>query len=150
MNETAGNGALNDRGDARRIVIVGPCASGKSTLAEGLRRLGFEAIVSGQEHSDIPTLWRHTNPDVVVSLGLDLATLRQRRGEATWPGWLFDLQQRRLRTARDAATIRIDTTRLDPAGVLAAVTACLRPLPDDPPARRGATDRRQAAEGGAE
>ncbi|HEX5500302.1 MAG TPA: hypothetical protein VFX03_13780, partial [Thermomicrobiales bacterium] len=64
-----------------RIVVVGPCASGKSTLARGLRERGFDAEVCGQEHSDIASLWRHTAPDVVIALSVDLATIRDRRGD---------------------------------------------------------------------
>lgn len=117
-----------------RIVVVGPCASGKSTLVSGLRGLGFDAAVCGQEHSDIPTLWRHTAPDVVIALSVDLATVRRRRG-AEWPEWLYARQNDRLRSARAAAAIEIDTSRLDPADALAHAAARL-PRPDRPAAGR--------------
>lgn len=110
-----------------RVVVIGPCASGKSTLVAGLRRLGYDADVCGQEHSDIPTLWRHTEPDVVIALEIDLATLRQRRG-CEWPEWLYHAQQRRLQQAVASASVRINTARLDASGVLREATARLPPL----------------------
>ena len=104
-----------------RVVIIGPCAAGKSTLAEGLRSLGFDAVPVGQEHSDIPTLWRHTDPDIVVSLEADLETIRRRRAEASWPEWLYAAQHRRLQDARDAAALRIDTATSDALTILHTV-----------------------------
>jgi deoxyadenosine/deoxycytidine kinase len=94
-----------------RIVIVGPCASGKSTLAVNLGSQGIDARISGQEHSEIKTLWQRQNPDILVGLNLDLATLRQRRGQS-WSQSLFDTQQRRLQHAFAAAHLLLDTARL--------------------------------------
>jgi len=113
-------------GLARRtvVVVVGPCASGKSTLVAGLRRLGYDALVCGQEHSEIPTLWRHANPDLVVALDVDLPTLRRRR-DVAWPEWLYRVQRRRLEQAIAAATVRVDTSRLDAEAVLRQVAAGL-------------------------
>ena len=123
--------ATDDRADPRRVVVVGPCASGKSTLVEGLRRLGFEATVCGQEHSEIPTLWRHADPDVVVALEVDLPTVRRRRGEE-WPEWLYLVQRRRLRQAAAAADVSVDTSALDEGAVLQRVAAQLRRDPPRP------------------
>ena len=39
------------------IGIVGPCSSGKSTLAKRLRVLGYEVREIRQEHSGEPTMW---------------------------------------------------------------------------------------------
>ncbi|HEU5431212.1 MAG TPA: hypothetical protein VFU81_06085, partial [Thermomicrobiales bacterium] len=86
---------------------------------------GFDAEVCGQEHSDIPSLWRHTAPDVVIALAVDLATIRARRSE-DWPEWLYRLQNDRLRDARRAARILLDTSRLDAATALAAAADQLR------------------------
>ena len=107
------------------VVVVGPCAAGKSTLAAGLRRLGFRAMVSGQEHSDIPTLWRRADPDIVVALDVDLETIRRRRDDDAWPEWLYALQRERLAQAEQAAAIQIDTTTNDADDVLARVAAFL-------------------------
>ena len=106
--------------DRRRIVVVGPCASGKSTLVDALRRLGYDASVSSQEHSEIPTLWQHTAPDVVIALDIDLATLRQRRGD-DWPEAIYRAQHRRLAGAFAAAALVLDASRLNAEAVLAAV-----------------------------
>lgn len=91
-----------------RVVIVGPCASGKSTLAANLVALGIDACVSGQEHSEIQTLWNRMNPDVVVALQVDLETLRHRRG-VSWSEQLYETQQRRLSEAFSSAHVHIDT-----------------------------------------
>jgi deoxyadenosine/deoxycytidine kinase len=95
-----------------RVVVVGPCASGKSTLAHRLRSHGYDAYVCAQEHSEISTLWRHLDPDAVIALDVDLATVRLRRG-ADWPEALFREQLRRLTAARAAADVTIDTASLD-------------------------------------
>jgi len=103
--------------DTRRVAVVGPCASGKTTLVEGLRRLGYDAAACGQEHSQIPTLWRHGRPDVLIALTVDLATVRHRRG-AAWPEAIFRAQQRRLASAVAAADVVVDTSDIDVETVL--------------------------------
>jgi hypothetical protein len=105
--------------------VVGPCASGKTSLADGLRRHGYDVVVSGQEHSDIPHLWRRADPDIVIVLSVDLETLRRRRHNGAWPAWLFERQQRRLRQAVSAATMVIDTSHRDASTVLRLVLARL-------------------------
>jgi GTPase SAR1 family protein len=114
--------ALPIESDPVRVVVVGPCASGKSTLAERLRAHGVDAYVCAQEHSEIGTLWRHLGPDVVIALDVDLATIRARRG-AEWPETIFREQLRRLTGARAAAAVVIDTMILDAD---ATVEAALR------------------------
>ncbi len=108
-----------------KIVVVGPCASGKTTLVRGLRRLGYDASVCGQEHSEIASLWRHTEPDVVIALDVDLETIRHRRG-ADWPEDIYRLQLRRLAAARAAAALILDTSILSPDATLQAVERRLR------------------------
>src|SRR3954465_4528610 len=80
--------------ESRKIVVVGPCAAGKSTLVSALRGLGYDAHVSGQEHSEIATLWQHSKPDVLIALDADITAVRDRRG-GSWPEWLHNLQVRR-------------------------------------------------------
>lgn len=94
--------------NAPRVVVVGPCASGKTTLVENLKLLGVDARVSGQEHSAVRNLWRSLDPDVLIALEVDLETLRSRRTEV-WPKTIYDLQLERLREAFDVADIVIDT-----------------------------------------
>ena len=111
--------------DPRRIVVVGPCASGKTTLVHGLRSCGFRAMVSGQEHSEIPSLWRRTDPDITIGLTVDLATIRRRRSPS-WPEPIYRRQQERLHTAFAEASILIDTSTLGPKETLQAVLDLLR------------------------
>lgn len=106
------------------IVIVGPCASGKSTLASNLQKQGVDARVSGQEHSEISHLWQHLNPDLVIGLQIDLETLRERRGR-TWSQTLFIAQQRRLRSAYAAADLILDTTIVSESEALTAVLTAI-------------------------
>ena len=70
--------------ESRKIVVVGACAAGKSTLVSALRGLGYDAHVSGQEHSEIATLWQHSQPDVLIALDVDITAVRDRRG-GSWP-----------------------------------------------------------------
>ena len=108
-----------------RVVVVGPCASGKSTLVRGLRALGYDAIACGQEHSEIATLWRHAEPDVLIALLVDLATVRRRRGN-DWPARLHEVQKHRLAPALASADFVLDSAALDAAALLAAADRCLR------------------------
>ena len=112
---------------SRKIVVVGPCAAGKSTLVSALRGLGYDAHVSGQEHSEIVTLWQHSQPDVLIALEADITAVRDRRGDS-WPEWLHDLQVRRLADASRAADLSIDTTTLSIQAVIARVVAYLERL----------------------
>lgn len=96
--------------DRRRIVVVGPCGSGKTTLVDHLRGRGYDARVIAQEHSIVRDLWQKRDPDVVVALNLDLATLRKRRSPS-WSADIFQKQQERLRDAFAAADVCINTTQ---------------------------------------
>ena len=94
-----------------RVVVVGPCASGKTTLVEALRAYGYDALVSAQEHSAVPQLWQRSDPDVLIALVASIDAVRERRDES-WPGWLHDVQEERLAQAQDAADLVIDTSDL--------------------------------------
>src|ERR671917_782893 len=113
--------------ESGKIVVVGPCAAGKSTLVAALRELGYDAHASGQEHSEIATLWQHSQPDVLITLDADISAVRDRRGDS-WPEWLHDLQVRRLTAAARAADLAIDTTTLSTHAVVARVLAYLERL----------------------
>jgi hypothetical protein len=112
--------------DSRRIVVVGPCASGKSTLVAALRDFGYDARVSAQEHSEIATLWQRSEPDVLVALDVDIEAVHDRRG-AHWPLWLHQIQRRRLAHAVARADLRVDTSALDATSMIETVLAFLRP-----------------------
>jgi ATPase subunit of ABC transporter with duplicated ATPase domains len=112
---------------SRKIVVVGPCAAGKSTLVSALRALGYDAHVSGQEHSEIAMLWQHLQPDVLIALDVDITAVRDRRGDS-WPEWLHDLQVRRLAAAARAADLTINTTMLSTKAMIARVVDYLERL----------------------
>jgi hypothetical protein len=95
---------------APRVVVVGHCASGKSTLVANLRSDGIDAVASAQEHSEIAELWKRSNADVLIYLDVDLETVRRRRSPE-WPAMIYALQEARLRSAREAADLVIDTAR---------------------------------------
>jgi hypothetical protein len=107
---------------APRVAVVGPCASGKSTLVHALRDAGIDAYACAQEHSGVPALWLHGGADLLIALEVDLATIRQRRGEE-WPADLYAAQCERLAAAYAAADLRIDTGRHDREVALAAALA---------------------------
>ncbi len=112
MEGSADTAAARDRGPT--IVVVGPCASGKTTLARELGKAGIAVRICGQEHSSIRDLWQKMHPDLLVALSIDLPTLRERRHES-WPEHLFMVQQARLASAFASADLIIDTTRESPA-----------------------------------
>lgn len=91
-----------------RVAVVGVCGSGKSTIVSALRERGLDAYSVAQEHSVVADLWRHQDPDALIVLTVDLATVRGRRG-ADWPAWIFDLQVERLADARRHASLTIST-----------------------------------------
>ena len=107
------------------VVIVGPCASGKSTLAAALRERGIDVRIVAQEHSIVADLWRRQQPDVLIGLDVDLPTLRERR-TPTWPASVYASQRERLAPAFSAADLVVDTTPLDASEVIAVVLAWLR------------------------
>ena len=101
-----------------RVVIVGPCAAGKTTLVSRLHALGFDAHACAQEHSGVPYLWQLSEPDLLVFLDADRATIGARRGYE-WPAPLNDAQQARLAHARAHADLYLDSGPLTPDEVAA-------------------------------
>lgn len=110
--------------DQRRIVVVGPCGSGKTTLVDHLLERGYNARVVAQEHSIIRDLWQKRGPDVVIALDLDLETLRRRRSPS-WSADIFQKQHERLREAFDAADLLINTAVHGEEDVVQLVTTWL-------------------------
>jgi hypothetical protein len=116
-----------------RVAVVGSCASGKSSVVVGLRERGYDAYAVAQEHSIIPDLWRHLQPDRLVYLHVSLAALRVRRADPGWPAWIYEQQQIRLRAAREHADVDIATDEHDVDGVLAAIVSHLEDEHDRSP-----------------
>lgn len=108
-----------------RIVVVGPCASGKSTLVERLKAEGLDARASGQEHSAVRDLWAKLEPDMLVALDIDLETLRARRSP-DWPEDIYLRQRERLRHAFEVADLVIDSMANDADAVANVVIDAAR------------------------
>ncbi|MBI5869607.1 MAG: hypothetical protein HZB44_01430 [Actinobacteria bacterium] len=100
-----------------RIVITGVCGSGKTVLAEGLKKLGYDARAVAQEHSLVPELFLHPEPDVVFYLDASDETVALRKETGWKPSQLAE-QRRRLKLARQRADIRLNTDGLEPSQLL--------------------------------
>ena len=99
------------------VVVVGPCGSGKSTLVAQLQAAGYEARAVAQEHSRVPELWKHGGePDALIYLDASPSTITNRR-QNDFPRWLYDKQVRRLESARQHATLYLQTDNLAAAVV---------------------------------
>ena len=103
-----------------RVKVVGPCASGKSVLARGLRKRGYDASSSAQDHSYVPDMWQRLNPpDVLIYLDVTLETSRQRgRTGSGWDQAYLDLQHERLSYAREHCDFYLPTDGLTQDQVL--------------------------------
>jgi len=114
------------------IKVVGPCASGKSTLAAGLRRLGYDAASAAQDHSFVPDMWQRLNPpDLLIYLDVTLETAQQRgRAGHGWDQDYMDEQHERLRHARAHCDLYLATDGLSKAEVLERVVKFVRAARD--------------------
>ena len=91
------------------IGIVGPCASGKSTLIAGLQRKGIYARHIAQEHSYVPDMWKKmVNPDLLIYLDASYSTTLQRR-KSDWSEAEYNEQVTRLYHARRWADFYLNT-----------------------------------------
>ena len=95
-----------------RTVIVGVCGSGKTSLAAKLQRLGYDADTIAQEHSEVPTLFRHNSPDIVIYLDASLQSIRKRR-DIDWGEDVLVVERARLAAARSACDLYIKTDDLN-------------------------------------
>ena len=108
------------------IGLVGPCASGKTTLQSDLEELGYRARHIAQEHSFVKDMWlRLTNPDVLIFLDVSYIVSQKRRKQ-DWLETDFQEQQRRLRHARQHANLLINTDTLNTKEVLKKVLDFLK------------------------
>lgn len=104
------------------IGIVGPCGSGKTTLAKHLIYSGIRARAIAQEHSYVPSMWKRiTNPDVLVYLQASYEVSTHRK-KLSWSVSEYQEQIRRLEHAISHADITVQTDSLSPEGVLQVVT----------------------------
>ena len=103
------------------LAIVGPCGAGKTSLADDLQALGFNARQIAQEHSYVPAMWQKiTRPDLLIFLDVSytVSTIRKR---FSWTADEFSEQLRRLRHARNHCHIYIHTDHLSPKEILKQV-----------------------------
>lgn len=108
-----------------RIAVVGPCAAGKSTLAEALRLAGYDVHQPAQEHSYVPEMWqRITRPDLLIYLDVDYSHARERRPHNVDPEQL-ETQHQRLAHARRHCHFYVDTSGLTADEVRQRVLAYL-------------------------
>ena len=116
---------LRPRSPALRVAVVGPCASGKSTLTAALRAAGYEARMPAQEHSYVPDMWRRlVDPDVLIYLDISYEALLERRphfGEREY----LEREKARLAHARAHADLVVDTSELAVEVVAAQVMSLL-------------------------
>ncbi len=102
------------------IKVVGISASGKSTLVQELRNHGYDVRPVSQEHSNVPSLWRHfEKPQWLIFLDASLEVQQVRRPDVSWSIDWHWTEQLRLQQARDHADIVIDTSEMTPADVAA-------------------------------
>jgi deoxyadenosine/deoxycytidine kinase len=110
-----------------RISVVGPCASGKSTLVQALRAAGYEARQPAQEHSYVRDMWqRLTRPDILIYLDVDYETTLARRPRNAGSPQRLQEQHRRLAHARQHCDLYLDTSHLTPDQVQAQVFSFLQ------------------------
>lgn len=110
-----------------QIVIVGPCASGKTTLVRGLWARGYAgARVVAQEHSEVSDLWKMRGaPDALIYLDARLETIAARQQRADWTHEYLAEQKRRLSEAAAACDLFLPTDELAREQVLDRVSAFL-------------------------
>lgn len=109
-----------------RVAVVGPCASGKSTLAAALRAAGYEARQPAQEHSYVPDMWKRlVDPDALIYLDISYEALLARRPSFGEPDFL-EIEKARLAHARAHADLVLDTSELSAEEVRAGVTSFLK------------------------
>ncbi len=112
------------RNPQSKIVVVGVCSSGKSTLVARLEEKGYRVRVCAQEHSYVAHLWQLSEPDVLVYLDASLHTIRG-RGRARWQQAMLDEEHRRLSHARQYCHLYIHTDGVSPEDVAARVVTFL-------------------------
>lgn len=114
-----------------RVALVGPCTSGKSTLAKMLREAGYEACQPAQEHSYVPAMWQKlTRPDILIYLDVDYETVVARRPKNPGSPQRLEEQHQRLSHARQHCDFYLDTSELSAAQVQAEVLLFLAQFND--------------------
>jgi len=114
------------RANSPLIGIVGPCASGKTTLIANLKNFGINARHIAQEHSYVQTMWKQiTNPDLLIFLDASYPETIKRRN-LNWTVEEYQEQHRRLSHARQNADLYLLTDKMTPDDVLSNVIGFLK------------------------
>ncbi|MBN1937859.1 MAG: hypothetical protein JW934_24610 [Anaerolineae bacterium] len=128
-------------GQNLRIVVVGPCAAGKSTLVANLRPQGYNIQVCAQEHSFVPDLWKKfSQADILIFLDAELPAIAERQKRTDWTQQRLDTQRRRLEHARANCDVYLQTDALTREGVAQEVRAFLNGLGIRPERSEGFAD----------
>ena len=111
----------------KRIVVVGPCATGKTTLVNNLRPQGFDIRPCSQEHSYVPQLWiKFSKADILIFLDAQLPTIARRQKRSDWTQQRLDIQRQRLAHARAHCDFYLSTDDLTRHQVAEQVERFLR------------------------
>lgn len=106
------------------IGVVGNCASGKTTLVQGLNHSGYRAVNIAQEHSVAPRFWRKINVDFLVVLSCNLATAKARR-PIPWGQERLEQQAIKLADARANCQLYLPTDNFGIQEVLELVVEAI-------------------------
>ncbi|MGC9347794.1 MAG: hypothetical protein ACP5JG_06625 [Anaerolineae bacterium] len=113
--------------DTGVIGVVGPCSSGKSTLARRLRALGYHVKEIRQEHAAAADMWRRiSNPNHLIYLDVSPEAAADREGLDAPSSWWVEEREVRLAHARAHCDLYVDTSDLTPEEVLERVLGYLR------------------------
>ncbi len=116
---------VSSRHDEFIVAIVGPCASGKSALAQGLAERGIRARQVVQEHSFVPEMWQIiAQPDLLIYLDASFQTCSQRKN-LNWGQRDYDEQNLRLAHAKENCDLLVQTDGHSEASVLEEVLSRL-------------------------
>ena len=123
-----GQRMTEDEGESSpRIVVVGPCAAGKTTLVGNLRPKGDNIRSCSQEHSGVPELWhRYCRAQVLIYLDARLSTIARRQGRSDWTERRLQVQRQRLANARAHCDLYLPTDNLTRSQVAERVEGFLR------------------------
>ncbi len=108
------------------IGVVGPCASGKSTLVAALKLQNYHVRHIAQEHSYVRDMWKQmSDPDFLIYLDVSFE-ISVRRAGTSWDRGIFEKQVARLEHAMNHADLYIQTDELNPLQVLKIVLNSLQ------------------------
>lgn len=93
------------------ILVVGICASGKSSVIKELQQLGFKAKTCAQEHSCVESMWTKLESDVLIFLDCSYETVKKRR-DVPWGLKRIQSQKEKLQDALDNCDLYLKTDNL--------------------------------------